>query len=419
METKRYDVVVAGAGPAGRLAALALADRGFEVLLADGAKELGGGQAASEESDGRTTSLAYASLRAFERLGLWPALAEGACAVTDIVVANGQARDRFREGGARGGVLSFSDGLLPSTERWEGRPLAVMVENAALRRVLAAACAAAPGVEERRVGVVGTRTVGGETLVTLTDGSAVRASLVVACDGRRSPLRRRAGIRTRERAFGQDAVTYVVGHDRPHHGVARQAFLRGGPFAALPLSGDRSSIVWTMLARQADAVMAASDEELARLTHDRLGDALGTLSVETAPLRYPLSGLLADSMVADRLVLVGDAGHVVHPIAGQGFNLSVRDAASLADVLAEARDTGLDVGHGAVLAEYDRWRRADVTTMSVGTGALAGLLSTGEGVTRVVTGAGFGLVQRLGGVRARLAREAGGDAGRLPSLMAG
>ena len=244
-------------------------------------------------------------------------------------------------------------------------------------------------------------------------------SLVVACDGRASRLRRRAGIRATERAFGQDALTYAVAHERPHRGVARQAFLRGGPFAALPLRGERSSIVWTMPEAEAEPASAAGPDELTALTQARLGDALGAIRAEGPPLRYPLSSLLAERLFADRLVLVGDAGHVIHPIAGQGFNLTVRDACALADVLAEARGAGLDLGHGAVLAGYDRWRRADVTATTLGTGALAGLLSTGEGVTRAATGLGLGLVQRSRGARRALAREAGGETGRLPSLMAG
>jgi 2-octaprenyl-6-methoxyphenol hydroxylase len=410
MSTKEAEIVVAGAGATGRLVALALASQGLPVVLV--------GEAAVSGPEPRTTSLGYASVRALRRLGVWERVKDEAGAVRDIAVSHAVPRARFGRGGGRGAGLSFSDALLPPAERWAGTPLAYIVPHASLSRALGEACAARDGIDRVEARVTAAEAVPGGVEVVAGDRH-YRASLVVACDGARSPLRRRAGIRTTERAFGQDAVTFLVRHERPHGGVARQLFLPDGPIAALPLPGDRSSIVWSMPEGDAERLTRLSADELARAAEDRLDGALGRLTIEGEPGRFPLRLLLADRLFADRLALAGDAGHAIHPIAGLGFNLAVRDACALADVLGEAAQAGLDIGHGAALSDYDRWRRADNAAAALGTAGLARLLSTGEGVTRALTGMGFGLVQRSEGLRRALAAEAGGATGRVPSLMAG
>ena len=397
-------ILVVGGGMAGRLCALALMRAGFETTVL--ARE-------DDALDPRTTALAYASVRALRRLGVWEHLDADAAPVRDIVVAPVTPADRFRTG-ATGPVLHFGDDLLSDTERWDGTPLAWMVENDALTAAIRAASADVPTV----TGEARAMRTNGRARVTLADGETLTADLVVACDGGRSRLRRASGVRALERDARQDALTVPVRHDRPHEGVARQVFPVGGPLAALPLKGDRSSLVWSMPRAEADAYAAAGPEAFCAAAMGALGDALGTLTPDGPLARFPLRTLLAERLFADRLALVGDAGHVVHPLAGQGFNLTIADIAALTDILSEARGTGLDIGHGAVLAGYDRWRRPAATAMVTGTGALNRLLGTPERVTRMAASFGLGAVQRRAGLRAALARAAGGEAGALPSLMA-
>ena len=403
MTSRDADILVVGGGMAGRLCALALRRAGLDAMvLARG----------DDRPDPRTTALAYAGVRALRRLGVWDRLADDAQPVRDIVVAPVTPADRFRTG-ATGPVLHFGDDLLSDTERWDGTPLAYMVENDALTAAIRAASEDVP----THVGEARGMTANGQARVTLAEGETLTADLVVACDGGRSRLRRASGVRARTRDTRQDALTLTVTHDRPHKGVARQVFPVGGPLAALPLTGERSCLVWSMPRAEADAYAAAGAEAFCEAALGALGDALGRLTPDGPLARFPLRTLLAERLFADRLALVGDAAHVVHPLAGQGFNLTIADIAALTDTLTEARATGLDIGHGTVLAGYDRWRRPAATMMVTGTGALDRLLGTSERVTRAAASLGLGMVQRREGLRAALARAAGGETGRLPSLM--
>ena len=406
MEQTR-DAVIVGAGLAGRLAALTLAHEGFGVLLCDRAAP------DTRADDPRTTALAYASVRALRRLGVWDRLRDDAQPVRDIVVANARGPGLWNRA-TRGAPLAFDDGLLGDTERWEGTALAYIVRNTRLAAALRDACAAEDLIEEREAEVTGTAPDQGGVTVRLSD-SEVRAGLVVACDGSASPLRRRAGLRTITRDFGQDALTFTARPSRAHEDTARQVFLPGGPLAALPLPDGLVSVVWSMPRAKADALMA-EPEHLAGLVAASLPE-LGTLTDLSAPARFPLGLLYAPRIVADRLALVGEAGRAIHPIAGQGYNLAVADACALAQVMAEARGLGLDLGHGTVLARYDDWRRTDAALTAFGTAALARGLSTSERVTRGLAGAGFGLVSRSEGLRRAFVRRAGGEAGRTPALM--
>lgn len=405
---ERADVVVVGAGLAGRFAALALASQGFEVLVCDRA------MGADPCEDPRTTALGYASVRAMKRLGVWDQMTRDAAPVRNIQVAMARGGGALRPAD-KGAVLSFDDGLLGDTERWNATALAHIVPNGALRRALGAACEAESGITFRQGAVASITPNQGGVRVRFDDGTDLAARLVVGCDGRRSPLRRRAGIRTIERDFGQDALTVTARHARPHDGVARQVFLPGGPMAALPLTGDRSSLVWSVPRKTADAYAAEPA---------RIGDAaaahfaeLGDISLEGSPARFALGLVYASTLIADRLALVGEAGRAIHPIAGQGYNLAVADACALADTLADARAVGLDIGHGTVLSGYDEWRRPDAAMMAFGTTALSQGLGTTERVTRGLAGLGFGLVQRSEGLRRAFAARAGGEAGRTPRLM--
>ena len=409
------DILIVGGGMAGRLCALALGQGALsQGALGQAGFETRVVERAETASDPRTTALAYASVRALRRLGVWAHLEAKAEPVRDIVVAPVAPADRFRDG-ATGPVLHFGDELLSDTERWDGTPLAWMVRNDDLTAAIRAASADI-GVH---VGEARTMRANGTARVTLAGGETLSATLVVACDGARSRLRRASGVRASVRDAKQDALTLTVRHERPHEGVARQVFPVGGPLAALPLTGGRSSLVWSMPRGVADAYEAAGPDAFCEAAVGALGDALGALTPDGALARFPLRTLRAERLFANRLALVGDAGHVIHPLAGQGFNLTIADIAALTEVLEDARATGLDIGHGTVLAEYDRWRRPAALAMTLGTSGLNRVLSTSERVTRAAASLGLGAVQRRDGLRAALARAAGGEgiAGRTPRLL--
>lgn len=411
---KVYDVCVVGAGMAGRLMALALDHCGLSVVQIDRTPPR------TPVTDGRTTALAYASVRLFRRLGLWDALEPKAEAITDIVVSNGSPRDRFRPGGLTGGQLHFPAGLLAEGPRPQDEPaLGYIVENADIIAALQDG-GLRSGITHRFGAHVTGYSAGpedGAGTVTLSDGDAVRARLVVACDGKASPLRSLMNIPVLSWRYRQTAIVFNIAHDKPHHGIAHEVFYPDGPFAILPMRDNHCSIVWTETARTARSYLALDEGAFLRAARERVGDHLGAISLASPRQSYPLSLLFARRLTAERFVLAGDAARGIHPIAGQGFNLGVKDIAALADVLAEARATGLDIGHGTVLDRYDRWRRFDGTSLAMGTDILNRLFSNGFGPLKHARGLGLGLVQQSDTARRFFIRASGADLGRLPALM--
>ncbi|MBB4658144.1 FAD-dependent monooxygenase [Parvularcula dongshanensis] len=410
MSMDRYEVCVVGAGMAGQLTALALAERGIAVALIGPSK-------LPSEKDPRTTALAYGTVRALRRLDVWSDLDRDAAPIERIEVNLGRQASRFREKGSAT-KLAFSDGLLNDQDRWEGTPLAYVVENEFLRSALHRRCARHTEICLVESPVAGLEVRSGDAVLRLEGGHTVATDLVIACDGHASRLRRASGIRTQTGDFDQDALTFTVGHTLPHMHTARQVFLPGGPLAALPLSGNRCSVIWSVRREAADSMLASGSDAIAGMAGNTLRESLGELTLHGPVVRFPLSFLYAERIYADRLALVGDTAHLIHPLAGQGFNLTVRDAATLADVLYEGRATGLAVGSTSLLVDYDRRRRADTVATAFGTRTLARALSTSERLSRTATSFGFSLVQRSDALRKLLAKEAGGDLGSLPSLMA-
>ena len=397
----RSELVVVGGGLVGLALATACAGAGLDVTIIDREDPV---RAVGEAFDGRTSAIAFGSQRILAAIGLWEAIAGEAEPIREIRVADG----------ASPFFLHYDHGELGPD------PLGYIVENRVLRRALFARARTLPTL--RHLAPAGAaicaRGPGGVT-VTLDDGRVVRGALLAAADGGLSPLRRAAGIRTVEWSYPQTAIVCTVWHERPHLGIAVEHFLPAGPFAILPMTGDRSSIVWTERAALVPRLMAldaaAFHGELAR----RFGDFLGRLEVVGPRWSYPLSLMHAARYSAERLALVGDAAHVIHPIAGQGLNLGLRDVAVLAELIVDARRIGLDIGNGEMLARYERWRRFDNTALAAVTDGLNRLFSNTVPPLVWARDTGLAIVNRLPPLRRFFMRHAMGLVGELPRLVKG
>ncbi|HXW28492.1 MAG TPA: ubiquinone biosynthesis hydroxylase [Xanthobacteraceae bacterium] len=396
------DVVIAGAGLAGLALGIALRQglgSGFSVMVVDP----GLGRAGRDE---RASAIAAAARRLFETIGVWTAIAADAQPIRDMVITDSAVADAVRPT-----FLSFAGDVAP------GERFAHMIENA---RLIAALLAAArqEGVTLEAGAVTGFEPAGERVRVRLGD-RAVKAQLLVAADGARSRLRALAGIPTYGWSYGQAAIVTTVGHERDHEGRAVEHFLPEGPFAILPLSGRRSSIVWTQDRALARHLMGLPEAAFLTELERRFGHELGEIRVIGPRQSYPLAYAVARSFIAERLALVGDAAHVIHPIAGQGLNLGLRDVAALAEAIADAARLGLDPGSPQVLARYQRWRRFDTVAMGVATDALNRLFSNRSAVLRLLRDVGLGLVDRQAELKQLFIREAAGLVGEVPRLMRG
>ncbi len=400
------DILIVGGGLNGPLLALALAGTGLRVSVLD-ALEVA--PRASAGFDGRSYALALASVRMLQALGLWEALAGEAQPILRVEAAD-----------ARPGEAPSPLALALDHAEIEEGPLGHMVEDRHLRRLLLQAMAEAEGVTHLPGAEVVAQAVDphGVTL-ELADGQVLTGRLLVGCDGRDSGVARRAGIRRVAWGYGQVALVCAVAHARPHEGVARQLFLPAGPVALLPLTGDRSSVVWTERTAAAEAFGRLDDAGYLAALQARIGGVLGALQLEGGRWQYPLGLSLAQDFVADRVVLVGDAAHGIHPIAGQGLNLGFRDVAALAEVLTEAARRGEDIAAAPVLARYGQWRRFDAVSMALATDGFNRLFSNDIGVVRMARDLGMAAAGAVPAVRRFFMREAAGLRGTLPRLMQG
>jgi 2-octaprenyl-6-methoxyphenol hydroxylase len=295
-----------------------------------------------------------------------------------------------------------------------------MVEASDLARVLAAVFA-----DEKAIDVYAPNTVADYTsdgfgvALRLGSGGAIEARLLVAADGKRSRLRERAGIKCVGWSYPQVGIVTTVAHAKPHHARAVQHFLPAGPFATLPLKGNRSSIVWTEGAAQGEAIMAANEAEFAAELGKRFGHRLGEIALAGPRQSFPLDLQIARAFVADRLALIGDAAHVVHPLAGQGLNIGMRDVAALAEIIVEAARLGLDIGAAPSLERYERWRRFDSAFSAAVMDGLNRLFSNDSTPLRALRDLGLGLVDRAPGLKRLIVREAAGATGNVPRLLRG
>lgn len=400
----RCDVFVAGAGYVGLATALSVA-RGapdLSVVVADAAPE------GVWEKDGRASAIAAAACKMLEALDCWDALVPHAQPMTEMIVTDSRTADPVRPV-----FLTFDGDVAP------GEPFAHMLPNVEMNRILRQRCAEAGVTIVQGAGVTGFERDGALTRIMAGDDTIVEARLLIACDGVRSRLRDMAGIRTVHWDYGQSGIVATIAHERPHEGRAEEHFLPAGPFAILPLTGNRSSIVWTESTENAERLLKADPFTFEMELEQRFGLKLGELTVEDAPRAYPLGLTLARDFVAERFALAGDAAHGIHPIAGQGLNLGFKDAAALAETVIEAHRLGQDIGALDVLERYQRWRRFDTVQMGVTTDVLNRLFSNDLAPVRAVRDLGLGLVDRMPQLKSFFIRQAAGLAGPAPRLLRG
>jgi 2-octaprenyl-6-methoxyphenol hydroxylase len=394
------DVVIVGGGLIGLTLGLAFAKAGLSPAVIDRAAPAA---FVDEAFDGRASAIAYASCRALEGLGIWHHVAEA---------------EPIRE-------IRVSDDESPLFLHYDhteigDAPFGHMVENRVMRRALYAALEEAPAVQ--LIAPAEVRAVNcGETTaeVHLANGRRLRAPLVVAADGKDSPIRRAADIRSFGWRYPQDGIVCTVKHERPHYGIAEERFLPAGPFAILPLTENRVSLVWTERADLAPTIMALGDAGFQAELEARFGDYLGPLTPVGPRWRYPLGFHLAETYVRPRLALIGDAAHLIHPIAGQGLNLGLRDVAALAEVAADATRLGLDIGGLPVLERYQRWRRFDNLLFAGITDGLNRLFSNPIAPVRLARDLGLAAVNRMPPLKRFFMRHARGTIGELPRLLKG
>jgi 2-octaprenyl-6-methoxyphenol hydroxylase len=412
-DTFDADVIIAGAGMAGATLGLALAKAGLKPLLID--PVVFSAQLAPS-FDGRSSAIAYAAFRQWRALGLAPLLEPHAERIEHILVTDGRAPGPLTKGP---GPFFLQFDAAEIADRCDGEPLGYMLENRRTRSALAEA------LEDAGVAVLAPARVVAATCgpraasVTLADGRTLRAPLVVGAEGRGSAVREAAGIGALGWDYRQTAVVATVGLERPHGGVAHEFFLPSGPFAILPLTEQRASLVWTESPRRAAALKAARPEVFHAHLQRRIGAHLGTAQVQGAVFTYPLSLQLAERLAGPRAALLGDAAHGVHPIAGQGLNLGLKGAAALAEVIVDAARLGEDFGSEAVLARYAAWRRFDTIALSAGMDAFVRLFSNDNPLLRLGRGLGMSAVNRFGPARRYFMQEAGGGVGDLPRLLKG
>lgn len=407
------DVIIAGAGIAGATLALSLARAGLKPLLIDPVEF---DDQLAPTFDGRAHAIAYAAYRQWRALGLGDALDPHAQRIEQILVTDGYAPGAASPGQTPFFLRFDSDEI---ADRSDGEPLGYLVENRHSRAALAAAIKAqgVPVLAPARVASVAFGTEGAR--VTLADGRTLSAPLVVGAEGRGSVVREAAGISAIGWDYGQTGVVCTVRMERPHEGVAHEYFLPSGPFAILPLTGNRANIVWTESRARGAALKAARPIAFQAHLERRFGAFLGGVEVEGPIFAYPLSLQLAERFTAPRVALLGDAAHGVHPIAGQGLNLGLKGAAALAEVLVEAARLGEDIGSEAVLDRYAAWRRFDTVMLSAGMDLFVRLFSNNDPLARLARGVGLSVVNCIGPARRFFMHEAGGAVGELPRLLRG
>jgi len=400
----KSDLIIVGGGLNGPALALAAANAGFSVTIIDA---LPAAVRSLRDFDGRSYALALTSKRLLHGIGVWDSVANHAQPMLEIKVTDG------REGeGAAPWMMHFDHAEI------EEGPMGFLVEDRHLRAAFLAAMDRSTLITQINSARVVAQTVtNGEVCVTLENGNVVTGKLLVGSDGRSSGTAQRAGIKRIGWGYDQTAVVCAVTHDKPHGGIAHQFFMPNGPLAILPLTGNRSSIVWSEKTSRAAHLMTLDDQAFLDALRPAFGSFLGQISLTGTRFTYPLGLTLAQRFIADRVALIGDAAHGVHPIAGQGLNAGLRDVAALAQVLSEARARGEDIGATQPLLRYQEWRRFDTTTLALATDTFNRLFSNDNALLRMARDLGMAAINATPALRRGFIREAAGLTGDLPELM--
>jgi 2-octaprenyl-6-methoxyphenol hydroxylase len=402
---RNCDVIVGGGGMVGLTLGIALAQGGLKVIVCDPVPK---SAILDAKFDGRVTAIAYAAIRMYQALGVWDQLAPDAQPIEDILVTDGAP------GRAPSPFSLHFDGAEAGT------PLGHIVENRHIRAALFAAVEKTPNLELISPAAINDLAEDGHSITaTLSNGETITARLTVAADGRDSAMRERMNIGIVGWSYPQIGIVATVAHEKPHNGVAYEHFLPAGPFAILPMTGNRSSLVWTEREVLAPRLLKLPDAEFNAEIAKRFGTHLGQTSATGPRWSYPLKFHLARAYVKPRFALAGDAAHGIHPIAGQGLNLGLKDAAALAEIVLDAARLGLDFGQLDILQRYERWRRFDSFTLAAATDALTRLFSNDIAPLRILRDFGMGVVDQIGPARRFFMRHASGDIGKLPRLMKG
>lgn len=404
--TPDSDIIIVGGGLNGPALALALAQTGQRVTVID---TLPAATRKDADFDGRGYALALTSQRLLSAIDVWPLVADKAQPMLEITVTDGHAGS-----GSSPLFLHFDHAEI------EEGPMGYMVEDRHLRPAFLDAMQAAPLITQINGKTVVDQSVGPTgAMVTLDDGKTISGRLLVGSDGRNSGTARRAGIKRTGWDYGQTALVCAIAHEKPHHGIAHQFFMPPGPLAILPLTGNRSSIVWSERTETALWINTLDDAGYMAELRPRFGDFLGELELAGRRFTYPLNLTIANSFIAERLALVGDAAHGVHPIAGQGLNAGLRDVAALAETVTLAARRGEDIGAQTALQQYQQWRRFDTATLALATDTFNRLFSNDNPLLRLGRDLGLGLVNAMPGLRRSFIREAAGLTGDLPRLLQG
>ena len=396
-----FEVIILGGGMSGLALAAALGSVGRSVLVVE---RVPIERLLAAPHDGRVTAVAQGSMRFLDTVGAWTGMATSAEPILDIVV---------REG--------FSPIEIHYDHRAVGSgPLGYIVENRAIRAALATRVGALPSVVMEAPGEVEALEPGpARVCIQLSNGRRARAPLLALCEGRQSATRKRLGIGVREWRYGQTGIVCTLAHQREHQGVAVERFFPDGPFARLPMTGDRSSIVWALDDRLSGAVLALDDTGFLGEVAERFGDDLGALELAGPRWHYPLSLVLADKYAVERVALVGDAARGIHPIAGQGWNLALRDVAALAETACDRLRLGLDPGDGIALERYATWRRFDGAALVAVTDGINRLFANDAFPLRLARQAGLAAVERIAPLKRFFMQHAMGLVGDLPRAMRG
>jgi len=404
LSAMKTDLIIVGGGLNGPALAIAAARAGFRVTVIDSLPKVA---RKMRDFDGRSYALALASQRLLHGIGVWGAVSAAAQPMLEIKVTDGRAGE-----GAAPWMMHFDHAEI------EEGPMGFMLEDRHLRLAFLDAMDAQDGITQIDGETVVAQSVDAAGVtVTLASGKTVSGHLLIGSDGRQSGTAKRAGINRTGWGYDQTAIVCAVGHEKPHGGIAHQFFMPNGPLAILPLTGNRSSIVWSETTARAAEIIALDDEGFLDALRPAFGSFLGDIHLTGSRFTYPLGITLAQSFIAERVALIGDAAHGVHPIAGQGLNAGLRDVAALLDVLTEARGRGEDIGGPQTLARYQQWRRFDTATLAIATDTFNRLFSNDNPILRAARDIGMGLVNGAAPLRRGFIREAAGLSGDLPSLM--